>query len=167
MAAVPSTSALGRWAELGELPRQRDALGSDSMRLVLAKSVTGATDTALRNAVTYADLVTAGWIECDFSGYTAGGKALGPADRTVTYGTGAGPNYTTPFKTILTIAAQTWNPAGGVTNNTPVKAALLYRPDPTTAITACRVLGTCDTSGNAASGGTFTCTFSIMTSQAT
>lgn len=161
MAAVSSTHCLGCFVELGALPLQRDGRGSDSLRLVLAKSVTGATDATLRNCTTYADLVTAGWVECDFSGYTAGGKALGPADRTLGYVTGS-----SPYKATLTVAQQTWNPAGGVTNNTPVRSALLYRDDPSTPIASCRVLGLCDTSG-AASGGSYSHTFGVMTDQAT
>lgn len=161
MAAVPSTSALGRFIELADLPRQRDGLGSDSLRLVLLKSVGGATDATLRNCVTFADLTAAGAVECDFSGYSAGGKALGPVDRTITPVTGS-----SPYKNQLSIAQQTWNPAGGVTNNSPVKAVLLYRPDSSTPINSCRVLGLCDTSGSA-SGGTYSVTFGVMTDQAT
>ncbi len=164
MAAVPSTHALGRMIELGDLPRQRDGTGSDSLLLVLFKSIGAATDTTLRNSVTYADLLTAGAVACDFTNYSP--KVLGPADRTIGYGTGTAPNYTTPFKSTLTIAQQTWDPAGGAVNNSPVRAALLYRDDPSTALGSCRVLGLCDTSGTAA-GGTYSITFGVMTDQAT
>jgi hypothetical protein len=159
VAALPTTHSLGRFVELGELPRQRDGLGTDNLLLVLFKSVGGATDTTIRNCATYADLLTAGLVVCDFTGYAA--KVLGPADRTIGTVTGS-----SPYKNTVTVAQQTWNPAGGAVNNNPVKSALLYRPDPSTAIGLCRVLGTCDASG-AASGGTYSHTFGVMTDQAT
>lgn len=161
MAAVPTTYGLGRFIELGDLPLQRDGLGTDNLRLVLAKSVGSATDAILRNCATYQDLLNAGWVECDFTGYTVGGKILGPADRTIAYVTGS-----SPYKASLTIAQQTWNPAGGAVNNTPVRSALLYRATTSTPLSACRVLGLCDTSGTAG-GGTYSHTFGVMTDQAT
>lgn len=160
MAAVPSTKALGCFIELGALPLQRDGAGTDNLRLVLAKSVGSATDTTLRNCATYADLVTAGWVEADFSGYSTGGKLLGPADRTIGYVT-----TSSPYKATLTISQQTWNPAGGAVNNTPVRAALLYQRTTSTPLSACRVLGLCDTTGSAA-GGIYSHTFGVMTDQA-
>lgn len=161
MAALPCTvTGLGRMIELGELPRQRDGLGTDHLILALFKSVGAATDTTLRNCVDYASMLTAGAVACDFSGYAP--KVLGPADRDITYVT-VGPT----FKAILTIDPQVWNPAGGITNNTPVKGVLLYRPDPATPIGSCRPLGIDDCSGGSAAGGTYTHTFSVSTSSAT
>ena len=160
MAALPCTNTgLGRFIELGSLPRQRDGLGTDNLILALFKGVGGATDTTLRNCATYAAMLTAGAVACDFTGYAP--KVLGPADCTVSYVTGS-----SPYKAILTVAAQTWNPAGGATNNSPVKSVLLYRNDPATPIGSCLPLGICDCSGSA-SGGTYTHTFGAMTSQAT
>lgn len=162
MASVPATQCgLGRFVELGELPRLRDGLGTDALAVCLAKSVGAATDTTLRNCTTWGAMVTAGLVEADFTGYAP--KVLGTADRTITYVTAS-----SPFKATLTLNAnQVWNPAGGATNNAAiVKGVLLYRPTTGTAQSLWRPLGFCDATGGA-TGGTYTLTFSPLTAQAT
>lgn len=160
MASVPCTYALGRIIELGDLPRTRDGLGSDSLLLALFKSLGAATDTTLRNCATYAAMLTEGAVECDFTNYAV--KVLGPADRTIGYVTAS-----SPYKATLTINQQMWNPAGGAVNNTAiVKSVLLYRPTTATPIGSCLPLGICDASGGA-TGGTYSHTFGVLTDQAT
>lgn len=159
MASLVCTTSLGRFIELGELPRQRDGLGTDNLIMVLAKSVGAATDTILRNCTTYGAMITAGLVECDFTNYAP--KILGTSDRTITTVTGS-----SPYKGTLTIpAAQVWNPAGGAVNNSAiVKSVLLYRPTTGTALSLCRPLGFCDAAGGA-TGGSYTHTFGTLTDQ--
>jgi hypothetical protein len=160
--SVPCTSALGRFVELGDLPRQRDVLGTDNLLLVLLKSIGASTDTILRNCATFGAMLAAGAVEADFTNYN-GGKVLGPADKTTTLFTAS-----SPYKGILTIpATQVWNPAGGATNNAAiVRAVLLYRPTTGTAKNACMPLGL-DTTTGGATGGTFSHAFGVLTDQAT
>lgn len=159
--SVPCTVALGRFIELGELPRQRDGLGTDNLVLCLAKSIGAATDTILRNCTTYGAMVTAGWVECDFTNYAP--KILGTADRTITITTGS-----SPYKNALSLnATQVWNPAGGAVNNSSiVRAVLLYRPTTGTALSLCKPLGL-DTTTGGATGGTYSHAFGVLTDQAT
>lgn len=115
--------------------------------LVLFKSVGAATDTTMRNATTLAALTALGLVECDFSSYAR--KVL----------TGGGTDYslainTTTFTHTLTFVAKVWNPAGGVTNNSPIKSTVVYRPTSGSADSACLPLGIYDATG-AASGGTY------------
>jgi len=161
--AVPCTYALGRLIELGNLPRQRDGLGTDNLLMVPAKSIGSATDAILRNCRTWADLLAAGVQECNFTGYTAGGKVLGPSDVSTGYVTGS-----SPYKAQLSIPTpQLWNPAGGAVNNLAIpKVFLLYRPTPSTLIGSCLHLGMNDAAGGA-SGTSFSHTFGTLTSQAT
>ena len=163
MASVPATQCgLGRFVELGELPRQRDGLGTDNLAVTLASSVGAATDTTLRNCTTWGAMVTAGVVECTFTGYAP--KILNPADRTITYVTAS-----SPFKATLTLNNPVvWNPAGGAVNNpTIVKGFLLYRPTTGTAQSLWRPLGFCDAAGGVAAGGSYTLTFSPLTASAT
>lgn len=158
MSSVPCTPTLGSFIELGALPRQRDALGTDALVLVLFKGLGSATDTTLRGCATYGDMLALGVVVCNFTGYAP--KFLGPADKTITFG------FTSPYYwRQLAVATQTWNPAGGVLNNDPIKSALLYRPATTTALADCRALAICDTSGSAA-GGFYEHTFSPLIDRA-
>lgn len=162
MSSVPfTTTGCGRFCELGSLPRQRDGLGTDSLILCLAQSIGSATDAILRNCTSYAALVSAGWVEATFTNYAP--KVLGPSDLSVTFVTGS-----SPYSASLSIpAAQVWNPAGGAINNPAiVKSVLLYRPTPTTALSACAGLGLCDATGGA-TGGSYTHTFGTLTSSST
>lgn len=161
MASLPSTThGCGRFIELGQLPRQRDGLGTDNVILVLAQSIGSATDTILRNCDTFAALVTAGVVEANFTNY--GEIVLGPTAITISYVT-----TSSPYSASLSIATQTWNPAGGaINNNAIVKSFLLYRPTPTTPTASCYHLGMCDAAGGA-TGGSYTHTFGTLTSQAT
>ena len=159
--SVPCTAALGRFCELGSLPRQRDGLGTDNLVMCLASSIGSATDTILRNCTTYGAMVTAGWVECTFTNYTA--KVLGPSDLTVTSNTASSPYY----NQLALNATQIWNPAGGAINNAAiVRAVLLYRPTPTTPNSSCMPLGL-DTTTGGATGGTFSHAFGVLTDQAT
>lgn len=160
--SVPCTSALGRFVELGDLPRQRDGLGTDNLWLVLLKDVSATTDTILRNCATFGAMITAGAVEADFTNY-GGGKVLGPSDKTTSLVTGS-----SPYKGILTInATQVWNPAGGATNNAAiVRAVLLYRPTTGTPKNSCMPLGL-DTTTGGATGGSFSHAFGVLTDQAT
>ena len=162
MASVPCTvTGLGRLLELGDLPRQRDGLGTDSLILCLAQSIGAATDAILRNCTTYGAMITAGWVEATFSNWAP--KILGPSDRTITYVTAS-----SPYSASLAIpAAQVWNPAGGaVNNNAIVKSVLLYQNAPGVPLSSCVPLGICDATGGA-TGGSYTHTFGTLTSQAT
>lgn len=154
MASAPSTHAQGCFIQLGK----QVIAGSGNLILVLFKSVGAATDTTLRNCQSLTALLAAGAVRCDFTGYAD--WVMTGADFTVTYQT------TTPFKAILTPAAKVWNPAGGATNNSPVKSALLHRASGGDPESAWFPLGICDASGTAG-GGSYTYTFGPLTSQST
>lgn len=156
--SVVCTPALGRFCELGDLPRQRDSLGTDNLILLLASSIGAATDTILRNCLTYAAMVTAGWVEATFTNY-GGGKVLGPSDKVTSLQTAS-----SPYQAFLSIpATQVWNPAGGAINNPAiVRAVLLYRQTPSTPNSACMPLGL-DTTAGGATGGTFSHAFGLLT----
>jgi hypothetical protein len=123
--------------------------GNGDLVLVLFKSVGSATDTTMRNAQTLAALTGLGLVECDFSSYAR--KVLaGGSDYSIA-------TNTTTFTQTITFVAKVWNPAGGVTNNSPVKATVVYRPTPGSADSACTPLGVYDATGSA-SGGTYSFT---------
>lgn len=115
--------------------------------LVLFKSVGAATDTIMRNCQHLSDLITAGLVECDFSSYARKVMATGGSDFSVAVNT-------TTFTRTITFGTFVWNPAGGVTNNNPIKSAVCYRPTSGSADSAYRILETCDATGSAA-GGTY------------
>ncbi len=121
------------------------AASNGQLVLVLFKSVGSATDTQMRNALTLAELTALGLVECDFSSYAR--KVLSGSDFSVA-------TDTTNFKQTLSFVTQVWNPAGGVTNNSPVKSTVVYRPTSGSADSACLPLGVYDATGSAA-GGTY------------
>jgi hypothetical protein len=142
VANSPNTYTLGAAIELAD----QATAANGQLVLVMFKSVGAATDTIMRNCQKLSDLVTAGLVECDFSNY---------ARKVMTSGTDFSVAVnTTTFTRTLTFGTFTWNPAGGVTNNSPVKSACCYRPTSGSADTAYRILGTCDATGSA-SGGTY------------
>lgn len=143
MANSPNTYTLGAAVELAD---QAAALNGQLV-LVMFKAVGSATDTIMRNCQHLSDLTAAGLVECDFSGYARKVMATGGTDFSVAVNT-------TTFTRTLTFGTFTWNPAGGVTNNNPVKSATCYRLTSGAADSAYRILATYDASGSAA-GGTY------------
>lgn len=156
--SVPCTPALGRFVELGDLPRQRDGLGTDNLLFVLLQSIGAATDSILRNCLTFGAMITAGAVEATFTNYN-GGKVLGPSDKVTSLQTA-----TSPYQGFLSIpATQVFNPAGGaINNNAIVRAVLLYRPTTGTPKASCMPLGLDITAGGA-TGGTFSHVFGLLT----
>lgn len=155
MANNVSTIALGRFCQLAI----EASAGSGDLVLVLFKSVGAATDTTMRNAATLAALTALGLVECDFSSYTRKVLSGGGAD----YSTAT--IDTTNFTRTLTFVAKVWNPAGGVTNNNPIKSTVVYRPSAGSADSACIPLGVYDATGSAA-GGTYSHTPGTLTDDA-
>lgn len=143
MANNVSTSALGRFIQLA----MEASAGTGDLVLVLFKSVGAATDTTMRNAATLAALTGLGLVECDFSSYARKVLSGGGADYSIAINT-------TTFTQTLTFVAKVWNPAGGVTNNSPLKSTVVYRPTAGSADSACIPLGVYDATGSAA-GGTY------------
>jgi hypothetical protein len=142
VANLANTYTLGAAVELAD----QATAGSGQLVLVLFKSVGSATDTIMRNCQHLSDLTTAGLVECDFSSYTRKVLASG-TDFSVAVNT-------TTFTRTITFGTLTWNPAGGVTNNSPIKSAVCWRPTSGSADSAYRILETCDATGSA-SGGTY------------
>ena len=143
MANNVSTYALGRFIELAA----QASAGNGDLVLVLFKSVGAATDTTMRNAQTLAALTGLGLVECDFSSYARKVLSGGGTDYTIA-------TNTTTFTQTVTFVVKVWNPAGGVTNNNPIKSTVVYRPTAGSADSACTPLGVFDATGSAA-GGTY------------
>lgn len=142
MANLANTYTLGAAVELAD----QVTAGTGQLVLVMFKSVGAATDTIMRNCQKLSDLTTAGLVECDFTNYARKVMASG-TDFSVAVNT-------TTFTRTITFGTLTYNPAGGVTNNSPIKSAICYRPASGSADTAYRILETCDATGSA-SGGTY------------
>lgn len=155
MASLPCTYALGKALEKATLP-----LGTDNLMVMLLQSTGLPSDTTLRNCQTVAAMITAGAVEANFTGYTAGGKVLSAVDISIVY------NTTTFTGTLSIPAAQVWNPAGGAVNNAAIaKSVLAYRPTSGAAYSAWLPLGIFDASGGA-TGGTFTHTVGTLVDDA-
>ena len=142
MANLNNTYTLGAFIELAD----QATAANGQLVLVMFKSVGAATDTTMRNCQKLSDLTAAGLVECDFSNYARKVMASG-TDFSVAVNTST-------FTRTLTFGTFVWNPAGGVTNNNPVKSAVCYRPTSGSADTAYRILGTYDATGSA-NGGTY------------
>lgn len=145
IANTPCTYTLGAFIELAN----QATAGTGQLVCILAKSVGAATDTTLRNCQFFSAMTTAGLVECDFSSYARKVLSSG-TDYSVAYNT-------TTFTATITFGALVWNPAGGVTNNSPVKGVVCWRPSSGAADTAYRPLGVWDATGSAA-GGTYSFT---------
>lgn len=142
MANLNNTYTLGAFIELAD----QATASNGQLVLVMFKSVGAATDTTMRNCQHLSDLTSAGLVECDFTNYARKVMSSG-TDFSVAVNTST-------FTRTLTFGTFTWNPAGGVTNNNPVKSAVCYRPTSGSADSAYRILGTFDATGSA-SGGTY------------
>lgn len=143
MANSPNTYTLGAFCELAD----QATAANGQLVLVLFKSVGAATDTIMRNCQKLSDLTAAGLVECDFSSYARKVMSTGGTDYSIAVNT-------TTFTRTITFGTFVWNPAGGVTNNSPVKSAVCYRPTSGSADSAYRIFATYDATG-AANGGTY------------
>lgn len=112
--------AKGRFVEL-----QRRVVANDPTNAVLVVVLlkTAAADGTLKDQATLAAILAGGSVECDFTGYAR--KVLASGDL-------ANPTVENAAdRVVATIGTQTWNPAGGVSNNNVVKALICYDPDST------------------------------------
>jgi hypothetical protein len=111
--------SLGRAAVYHDNVKNGTPVGS---RLVVMLLKTVASDNSIADSATFAAILAAGNVECDFTNYAR--KILAPADIALVVVTNAG----TAGSAAAAFPPQTYTTAGGTTNNTILKLVVGYDP---------------------------------------